>query len=142
MSSSHFSLLPRLNFTPSSSASSPPSVAGGWGLQSVRTTWSLAFLPSHCLPLLPVFWAEGSSFFPDLCLLLGVFGLKKSQFCVLEAVLPLRIVGETLEEQFPVLQEPAIALTVDSYCLCFFKERLSFWVRVIGERIVTLFAFI
>lgn len=58
---------------------------------------------------------------------------------MLEFELPLRRVGETLEEQFPVLQEPAIALTLDSYCLCFFKERLSFWIRVIRERVVTLF---
>lgn len=43
---------------------------------------------------------------------------------MLEAVLPLRRVGETI--------------TIDSYCLCFFKERLS-WIRVVWKWVVTLF---
>lgn len=50
---------------------------------------------------------------------------------MLEAVLLVRRVGETLGECLQHSQLFKSQITIDSYCLYFFNERLSFWVSVI-----------
>jgi len=73
-----------------------------------------------------------------LCLLCGVFGLKESVLYTrgCAAFEEGRRNVRQMPSTFPVLQEPDYRW---SYCLGFFRERLSFWVRAIQEWVVTLF---